>query len=228
MEVNEKTVSLPKFANVNGRLQSGYYDIKENDEIEMLNFYTVQQIAEFMDVMLNREMNIYVNNKLADMDTKVYENFSVIWTLETLELSDVEQYEKKTEDKNGSTELSYDSLPEEEEGEISAEAEETDEEIAGEDQTESPAAGSRPHSLKEPVKDAMAQAENTSIVVFVNGNRIAMSGKPAYVFVDVFDYIDFDLSKPKGKGIATILNGREAQYMETLLGGEKIEIYWKE
>ncbi len=228
VEVNEKTVSLPKFANVNGRLQSGYYDIKENDEIEMLNFYTVQQIAEFMDVMLNREMNIYVNNKLADMDTKVYENFSVIWTLETLELSDVEQYEKKTEDKNGSTELSYDSLPEEEEGEISAEAEETDEEIAGEDQTESPAAGSRPHSLKEPVKDAMAQAENTSIVVFVNGNRIAMSGKPAYVFVDVFDYIDFDLSKPKGKGIATILNGREAQYMETLLGGEKIEIYWKE
>ena len=40
-----------------------------------------------MDVIINQEMNIYVNNRLADMDTKVYENFSVVWTMEELQLS---------------------------------------------------------------------------------------------------------------------------------------------
>ena len=54
-----------------------------------------------------------------------------------------------------------------------------------------------------------------------------MSGKPQYVFVDVFQYIDFDLSKPQGSGIVTRLNGRDAKYMEAIYGGDVIEIYWK-
>lgn len=36
--VNEKRIDLPKFARVNGKLQSKYYDIRDNDEIEMLNY----------------------------------------------------------------------------------------------------------------------------------------------------------------------------------------------
>ena len=54
----------------------------------------MRQISEFMDVVIDWNMNIYVNNKLADMETKVYENFSVIWTMEELQLSDVEVYEQ--------------------------------------------------------------------------------------------------------------------------------------
>ncbi len=92
VEVNGKKVDLPKFASVNGELQSEYYEIQENDEIEILGYYTVRQISEFMDVVIDWNMNIYVNNKIADMETKVYENFSVIWTLEELQLSDVEFY----------------------------------------------------------------------------------------------------------------------------------------
>ena len=97
VEVNEKKVDLPKFASVNGELQSEYYEIQENDEIEILGYYTVRQISEFMDVVIDWNMNIYVNNKIADMDTKVYENFSVIWTMEELQLSDVELYEQPEE-----------------------------------------------------------------------------------------------------------------------------------
>ncbi len=98
VEVNEKKVDLPKFASVNGELQSEYYEIQENDAIEILGYYTVRQISEFMDVTIDWNMNIYVNNKIADMDTKVYENFSVIWTLEDLQLSDVEIYEHTRSD----------------------------------------------------------------------------------------------------------------------------------
>ena len=75
--VNEKRIDLPKFARVNGKLQSKYYDIRDNDEIEMLNYYTVRQIADFMDVMVDDRLHMYVNNRRADMDTHVFENFTV-------------------------------------------------------------------------------------------------------------------------------------------------------
>ena len=58
VEVNGKKIDLPKFASVNGKLQSGYYSIQENDEIEILGYYTVRQIAEFMDVVIDWAMNI--------------------------------------------------------------------------------------------------------------------------------------------------------------------------
>ena len=67
----------------------------------------------------------------------------------------------------------------------------------------------------------------TAIAVIVNGTPIAMTGKAEYVYVDVFDYIDFDLSAPKGAAVVTLLNGRAAKYMETLQNGDNIEIYWK-
>ena len=44
---------------------------------------------------------------------------------------------------------------------------------------------------------------------------------------DIFDYIDFDTSKMQGSGIATIINGHEAQYTEALKTGDKIEVFWK-
>lgn len=66
-----------------------------------------------------------------------------------------------------------------------------------------------------------------SMIVTVNGEQIKLTGKKNYVFVDVFEHIDFDLSKPEGSGIVTNLNGRGAQYMESIKSGDVIEIYWK-
>ena len=56
-----------------------------------------------------------------------------------------------------------------------------------------------------------------------------MSGKSRYIYVDIFDYINFDISAAasKGRAIVTLLNGRPAQYMEALNEGDNIEIYWK-
>lgn len=55
--------------------------------------------------------------------------------------------------------------------------------------------------------------------------KIIHYNKKKLVFVDIFNYIDFNLSKPKGKLILK-LNGREAQYMEALNDGDKVDIYW--
>ncbi len=74
-EINGKQIICPKFAQVNDRLESGYYEIKENDRIEFLNYYTVEQIFRFLDLDANT-MKVHVNNRLASLEDKVYENFS--------------------------------------------------------------------------------------------------------------------------------------------------------
>ena len=66
------------------------------------------------------------------------------------------------------------------------------------------------------------------IVVTVNGEAVELSGKESYIFVDIFDRITFDLQAGRGRAIATLINGREAQFSEELHDGDKIELYWKE
>lgn len=66
------------------------------------------------------------------------------------------------------------------------------------------------------------------IIVIVNEEPIVMRGKKSYMFVDIFDYIDFDTSKMHGSGIVTVVNGKDAQYTQELYNGDKVEIYWKQ
>lgn len=68
---------------------------------------------------------------------------------------------------------------------------------------------------------------DTFLEVMVNQIPVTLNGKKNYVFVDVFDYIDFDLSNPDGSDIVTNLNGRQAEYMEGLSNGDVIDIYWR-
>ena len=72
---NHKKITCPKFVTVNGEIVTGYYNIQENDNIHILNYYTLEQILDFMD--LPYEDDIYVNNVLASFDEKIYENFTV-------------------------------------------------------------------------------------------------------------------------------------------------------
>lgn len=50
--------------------------------------------------------------------------------------------------------------------------------------------------------------------------------KDRFVFVDIFDYIDFDLSSLKGKLILKV-NNRDAEYLEELKDGDNIKVYWE-
>lgn len=72
---NNKKIICPKFAEVNHRLESEYYEIQDKDEITILNYYTLGQILEFMDLPYQEE--IKVNNVYASLEDKVYENFTI-------------------------------------------------------------------------------------------------------------------------------------------------------
>jgi len=45
------------------------------------------------------------------------------------------------------------------------------------------------------------------------------------VFVDIFNHITFDLTKPQGI-LVLKLNGSRANYTDTLNEGDAIDIYW--
>lgn len=91
-EVMDKKITCPKFAQVNGNLESAYYEIKQNDRIEFLNYYTVEQLVQFLDIDIE-SMKLYVNNRAAGLQDKVYENFSFRWEQLTGTYQDLEESE---------------------------------------------------------------------------------------------------------------------------------------
>ena len=84
----------------------------------------------------------------------------------------------------------------------------------------------------EPVAERKKESLDTAFkefVVTVNGDAISMKGKESYIFVDIFDYIDFDLHSPKGRKIVTKVNGLPvSNYMQELPEGAVVEIYWED
>ena len=212
--VNGRQISLPKTAEVNGHRENEFYRIRPNDDIRIQNSYTVKEIAEFLDVPLGED--IKVNDTAARPDTRVYEHFTVSWNMEKalaqgtyadLPDADMEENAHREESAHG-------------EGSVIQKAETVAGE-AGKDQETQTAAADR-------TDDVTTQLPHP-LTVIVNHTPITMQGKVSYVFVDVFDYIDFDLgtSASAGRSIVTNLNGRPAQYMEPLSEGDVIEIYWK-
>ncbi|MDE6982851.1 MAG: rod shape-determining protein, partial [Lachnospiraceae bacterium] len=92
-EVNGKTIHCPKFVEVNGSIEVSSYHVQEGDVIETRNFYTVEQLAEFMDVEINQDHVIRVNNRPAELNTLLYENFTVEWTASAKGAEDFAQEE---------------------------------------------------------------------------------------------------------------------------------------
>ena len=255
-EVNHKTVTCPRFVLVNGKLEPPNYEVQDGDNINISNYYTVAQLAEFMDVEVDTERDILVNNRAENMDAQVYENFSVDWTVlnyrtakedmiqrplqtpeEPVAAMDENvqpvslQNEEVSVDENGQAEKPVGHDQEKSEETIEEQSEEQSKEQSKEQSEE---------QVKEEQKTKEDAEKNTEInteikaeepvdcAVFVNGDVIVLRGKPQYVFIDVFDYIDFDLSDSRGRAIITKINDKDAFYTQTLNEGDEIVIRWSE
>ncbi len=72
---NGTRIICPKFAEVNKELVTEFYEIKEGDAVEVLNYYTLNQVLKFMDIEYTG--TIYINNMPAAEEEKIYENFSI-------------------------------------------------------------------------------------------------------------------------------------------------------
>lgn len=69
--------------------------------------------------------------------------------------------------------------------------------------------------------------EDEQLHVIINGEPIVITKNSSeVVFVDVFNHIDFDLTKPRGI-LNLKLNGERAKYTDLLKHGDIIDIHWK-
>ena len=76
------------------------------------------------------------------------------------------------------------------------------------------------------VEDEQTKDKNKIRLVINNDEMDIYYKKDKFIFVDIFDYIEFDRSSLKGKLILEI-NDREAEYMEELKDGDNIKVYWE-
>lgn len=321
-----KKIRVPKLTSVNGQMQSAYYQIQNGDEVELLNYYTVLQVLEFVDISTEEIDKVWVNREEVDLTAKIYDNFTISMTRkerkavseaeseedilsetgnlqksgsiesgdslsaagsmgehddaaekdsqENVDSESVESYltKAKADAEKVVTQLQYERAEEALSkmilnamaGGVQSQAapvkaiEKSSRELYSslqnninrlksgtsvtelrEEALEGVKKEIAPKTEKEPETQSQlsippAQTENVNgkslqtIHVVVNEEVVTLKGKPDYVYVDVFDLIDFDLSKPQGKTVETLINGRKAQYTELLSNGDRLEIFWKD
>ena len=207
--VNDKKVICPRFAYVNGELKSEFYDIQSKDSIQMESYYTVEQLFTFLDYDISM-CDVYVNNDLADNDTLVYENFNI-----------------KTVDINESRSGAY--------GNISDFSENDSDNSDTSDQSPSDVSDSSSNNGKASDEGSGNDLQNeemsetkapVDIVVLINGTPVTLKGKSEYILVDLFQFYEFDLSKPQGNVVLN-LNGETGEYTAPLKDGDVIDLYWE-
>ena len=217
VNVNGKNVEASRYATVNGQAQTGFYSIQPGDDVKVLDYNTAAQIAELMDITITEDTVIIVNNERGDASTPVYENFKVEFKDQEEAIMDY-----------------YTDFPSADEVAITQENEESYESsdddvriVEGKDGQLSfedlPDGDDAYEEEQAPIKNILAH----DLHIIVNNDPVVLHGKANYIFVDIFDAIDFDLSKPNGRSIITTLNGATPDYMQPIKEGDKIEVYWK-
>ena len=77
------------------------------------------------------------------------------------------------------------------------------------------------------IKEPQEEVPQEKIYVIANNQTVGLPKKASgYIFASIFDYIDFDLSKPQGT-VQLIRNGEPAALTDILQDGDILEIYWK-
>lgn len=242
--INGRRVSCPRFVQVNGELEPEDYSIRENDVIETRNYYTVRQIAQFMDLVIDTDQMIFVNNEEAGLDTLVYENFSVEWKTDEYGVARIDNNTYNDTQESDSDEASVlaerDANSTESDNTVTRTSEQMMNQVLDElhdDFAKEAEASAVPENElpenelpKNDIQEEIHEEDSSknTVTVIVNGEPVELSGKDTYIFVDIFTHISFDLQAGKGRAIATVINGRDAQFSEELHEGDKIELYWKE
>lgn len=233
--INGRRVSCPRFVQVNGELEPEDYSIRENDVIETRNYYTVRQIAQFMDLVIDTDQMIFVNNEEAGLDTLVYENFSVEWKTDEYGVARIDNNTYNDTQESDTDEASVlaeqDANSTESDNTVTRTSEQMMNQVLDElhdDFAKEAEASAVPENELQKNDIQEEESSENTITVIVNGEPVELSGKDTYIFVDIFTHISFDLQAGKGRAIATVINGRDAQFSEELHEGDKIELYWKE
>lgn len=247
---NRKSITCPRFVQVNGELVSRYYEIQENDEIEILEYYTLEQVLEFMDIVCRGRA--YVNNASADMETKVYDNFTIACEIKKEEPNYQELIKEYGEGQvpeavlNGemqeAEQVAEGHITEKdmESGEISSQRQDAedakmDDSIPGNVTEDIPKVkGASDYQTAEGALESQqpvsglqkTSPEGVELPITVNGDPVVLKNKKEYILVDVLDFYPFDLSVAKGNRLETLINGVSSDFTSPVHENDEVKIYW--
>lgn len=203
--LNEGIINIDPVILVNGNKEEVDYTIQSGDEIEV---FLPCKVSDFKKHILKEEATLLKEGILLEENYEILEGDHLV-----KEVKAFEKVEKAEEAKQEEKQEEVDILENNEAFdnktdfvlENAADIEKS--EIALED------------------KLGIIKEEFLSITVTVNGQNITLIGKNQYIIVDIFDYIDFDLTIAKGI-INLTLNGDKTSYTAKINGGDVIEVFW--
>lgn len=217
--VNGKLVSCPRLVSVNGTLASEYYEIQDGDNIEVLDYYTLSQVLEFMDVTI--EGIAEVNHLPATAETRVYENFSVDFEIGDPKL----RMEAPVVEEIVSEETIVGIANGRETEPVIEETLPTEEPVLEEIlPTEDPALPVPP--VTESGTDVTLENPVDQTVITVNGDSVVLKGKSSYIMVDILDFYPIDTSVAHGERLEITKNGIESNFTEPVFAGDTVIIRW--
>ena len=205
--VNGTKVDCPYFVSANGQLVSAYYEIQNEDKIEILPYYTLEQVLDFMDIAAEGE--VLVNHVPANLQTKVYENFTVDCQI-TDKFHETEAVLQESMDSSDTAAIDQSHEPMSV-GDMTDESQSSEtvntENITDEQQSQS----------FDPEKD---------FAITVNGEPYALRGKTHYILVDVLDIYPIDTSKAHGDYMEIKINGMDAEFSQPLAEHDAVILRW--
>lgn len=205
--VNGAKVDCPCFVSANGQLVSAYYEIQNEDKIEILPYYTLEQLLDFMDIAAEGE--VLVNHVPANLQTKVYENFSVDCQItDKFHETEAVPQESMSSSDMAAIDRSHEPMSV---GDTTDESQSSEtvntENITDEQQSQS----------FDPEKD---------FAITVNGEPYALRGKTHYILVDVLDIYPIDTSKAHGDYMEIKINGMDAEFSQPLAEHDAVILRW--
>ena len=205
--VNGTKVDCPCFVSANGQLVSAYYEIQNEDKIEILPYYTLEQVLDFMDIAAEGE--VLVNHVPANLQTKVYENFSV-----DCQITDkFHETEAAPQESMGSSDMTAI----ERSHEPMSVGDTTDESQSSETVNTENITDEQKSQSFDPEKD---------FAITVNGEPYALRGKTHYILVDVLDIYPIDTSKAHGDYMEIKINGMDAEFSQPLAEHDAVILRW--
>lgn len=204
--VNGSNITCPKFASINGELVTSSYEIQEGDKISILDYYSISQIMQFMDIDSTGK-NIFINGHKSVLDEPVYGGFVV-------ELKDIDYLNEEA---------------------FEATDNQTDEAIPNDNTVSTEDASNENmeadnNTAKDNTVNTKADTSSSQIHginVTVNGSLVSLTGKSSYVFVDIIDVYPFDTKTVGGTMLITRINGETASFADEIANGDVIDLYWE-
>ncbi|MCX8130019.1 MAG: rod shape-determining protein [Clostridia bacterium] len=200
--MNGSYIDIDTRVYINGRIASKEQSIADGDIIQANEIKTLADLANLYEIDLDT-YSVFVNGEESEQN---YE----LKNLDNVELKKRIQADELNISKDESVSDSYDT-----EGKTILSCEESKD-----------AQAEFPTEIINTLSNGSFSGFSNCVSVIINGKVMELSGdKSQYIFVDIFNYIDFDLSKPQGN-IVLKLNGRMAGFTDIIRTGDVIEIYW--